>query len=62
MPIARKGKDVKLDNAAIKAFFPMYMVEYNLVPELIYMCCDVLLKLDCIWSLHNPKNFEVTEC
>ena len=45
------------DNGATKAVFSMYLVEYNLVPELIYMCFDVLLQLDCIWSLHNSNVF-----
>ena len=52
-------KDVKFDNAAMKAVFAMCLAEHNLVPELIHMCCDVLLQLGCIWSLHNPNIFEV---
>ena len=48
LPIAGKGKDVKFDNAATKAIFSIYLVQYNSVRELIHMCCDVLLQLDCI--------------
>ena len=64
MPIARRCKDVEFDIAAIKAVFSMRLVAYNLVPKLFHMYCDVLLQIDCIWSLCNlniflgPPNFE----
>ena len=53
LPIARRSKDVKIDNAATKALFSMRLVAYNLVPELFHMYCDILLLLDCIWPLRN---------
>ena len=55
--MARKCKDVKFDNAAAKAVVFMHFTEYNMVPELIQMCCDALLQLDCIWSVNNSKIF-----
>ena len=36
------------DDAAPNDDFFMHLVDYNLVPGLFHMFCDVLLQLDCI--------------
>ena len=56
--MARKRKSVEFDNAAAKAVVSIPFIEYNIVPDLIQMYCDVLLQLDSIWSLHNSNIFE----
>ena len=56
--MARKRKSVKFDIDAAKIFVSIHFIEYNIVPDLIQMYCDVLLQLDSFWSLLNSNIFE----
>ena len=57
--MAGKCKNVKFDLTAAKTVVSIHFIEYNIVPELIQLCCDVLLQLDCIWFHHNFNIFVI---